>query len=72
MSEAERRLKVDQQAAMLNALPAHIALLDAEGRIAAHNQSWEYSEAPSRALRPEAGARVSRRTQGSKRHSHRA
>lgn len=44
--ERLRRREADQQAAILNALPAHIALLDSEGRIAVHNEGWLHSEAP--------------------------
>ncbi len=37
----------EQQAAILDALPAHIALLDSEGRIIKHNAGWVHSDAPS-------------------------
>lgn len=37
---AERRRMNDIQIAILDALPAHIALVDAEGRILAVNESW--------------------------------
>jgi len=39
-AEAARRKAADTQAVILNALPAHIALLDREGTILAVNESW--------------------------------
>jgi hypothetical protein len=38
--EQLRHSEADKQAAILNALPAHIALLDAGGRIIAVNETW--------------------------------
>ncbi|MBE0612037.1 MAG: EAL domain-containing protein [Burkholderiales bacterium] len=37
----QRHSEAARQAAILNALPAHIALLDAQGRILAVNQAWQ-------------------------------
>ena len=41
-SEVLQRQTADSQAAILNALPAHIALLDADGCILAVNESWRH------------------------------
>ncbi len=39
--EADQRYHARQRSAILNALPAHIALLDADGAIVATNESWD-------------------------------
>jgi len=39
-TEAAQRQSMETQAAILNALPAHVALLDSEGVIQAVNESW--------------------------------
>jgi len=39
--EAEKRRLAEAQAAVLDALPAHIALLDSSGRVALVNQAWK-------------------------------
>jgi PAS domain S-box-containing protein len=44
-----------KQAAILNALPAHIALLDAQGRIVSVNESWRRFAGANDFLGPEAG-----------------
>lgn len=46
-----RRNEAAKQAAILNALPANIALLDAQGRIASVNEAWRRF-AGANALRP--------------------
>ena len=38
--EAEQRRYADERSAILDALPAHIAILDASGRIAVVNKAW--------------------------------
>ena len=38
--EQLRHIEADKQAGILNALPAHIALLDAEGNILSVNEAW--------------------------------
>ena len=40
-SERARRHAADTQAAILNVLPAHVALIDPDGAIVAVNESWQ-------------------------------
>ena len=49
--EQLRQIEVARQAAILNALPAHIALLDCQGLILSVNQSWR-SFAGAHAMQP--------------------
>lgn len=48
--------EADQQAAILNALPAHIALLDAQGFIVSVNQAWRHFAGTNRLQGPDIGA----------------
>ena len=47
--------EVDQQAAILNALPAHIALLDGRGFIVSVNQTWRQFAGTNRLQGPDIG-----------------
>ncbi len=50
-----RHSEVVRQAAILNALPAHIALLDPQGGIASVNQTWRQFGSANELLSPEFG-----------------
>jgi diguanylate cyclase (GGDEF)-like protein len=50
--EALRQAEASRQAAILNALPAHIALLDAQGMIISVNEAWRGYVGPSAPQNP--------------------
>ena len=56
--EAMRSAEADRQVALLNALPAQVALLDAQGRIVSVNDAWRRSV--DNALLPDPGVVVGR------------
>ena len=45
-SESNQRQVAETQVAILNALPAHIALVDAQGRILSTNEAWRHIASP--------------------------
>lgn len=53
--EKLRQSEAVKQAAILNALPAHIALLDSQGGIASVNQTWRYFASANELLSPKFG-----------------
>ncbi len=53
-SELQRRFS-EQQTALLNALPAHIALLDARGKIIDANEAWRHFGASHGMVDPDSG-----------------
>ena len=56
-AQVELRLgEATKQAAILNALPAHIALLDSQGRIISVNETWRRFASTNALLSPEYGA----------------
>jgi PAS domain S-box-containing protein len=55
VSEGARRHDADTQAAILNALKAHVALIDPDGAIVAVNESWQRSAPGNVLLGPDAG-----------------
>lgn len=54
-SEAAQRRLAETQMAILNALPAHIALIDAEGVIVSVNEAWRRFPSATQLLSPEFG-----------------
>ena len=54
-SEGARRQAAETQAAILNALPAHVALIDPDGVIVAVNESWRCLATANALQGPEIG-----------------
>jgi signal transduction histidine kinase/CheY-like chemotaxis protein len=54
-SEAEQRRMAATQTAVLNALPAHVAVLDSSGRIVSVNESWQRFGATNQMVDPAFG-----------------